>query len=350
MILKRTILIVSFTLLSFSAFSQKRLIRGIVVDSVTSKPLTNAHVIVFGTTSGTTTSATGSFEMEMNFRKSKVIMVSHVGYELQKVDASRATDLTIRLKPEVTDLSPINLAIEPTHFKTVETKPHPEGLVIVEAGATYPGSIDLFRASLRENLRRQFPVDWKSFLTISFTVDTSGALDDILVSDSSDLKPDRLRYILSKMPNWEPATQHQVPVAQKFQIEVFNQAAPEFKTSDHSGLYKFIEQNLHYPKDAVKEYTKGIVECSIRLNSDGTIRRVNIVRDIGNGCGDEVQRVVKMIPPEHTKHLLALTGFTSFRMPIYFYLDGFKPGAFDMGLDTDGATLILPGTSVSGRK
>jgi TonB family protein len=60
-------------------------------------------------------------------------------------------------------------------------------------------------------------------------------------------------------------------------------------------LLTFFYKNIEYPRKAKKNKTKGIVIVTFSVNENGKIEQTSIVRDIGDGCGKEVLRVVNMM-------------------------------------------------------
>lgn len=76
-----------------------------------------------------------------------------------------------------------------------------------------------------------------------------------------------------------------------FQIE----KQPSFPGGE-SELMNFLAQNIKYPKAARNRGLQGTVLASFIVNKDGSISDVRIVRDIGRGCGKEVERVLGRMP------------------------------------------------------
>lgn len=60
-------------------------------------------------------------------------------------------------------------------------------------------------------------------------------------------------------------------------------------------LLEFIYSNIQYPGVARENNIQGNVVVSFVVNKDGSIEQLNIVRDIGGGCGEEVLRVLKLM-------------------------------------------------------
>jgi TonB family protein len=57
-------------------------------------------------------------------------------------------------------------------------------------------------------------------------------------------------------------------------------------------LLAYINTNIKYPKDALNNGTKGLVVVTFVVNKEGKIEAAKTLKDIGDGCGDEVIRVI----------------------------------------------------------
>ena len=70
---------------------------------------------------------------------------------------------------------------------------------------------------------------------------------------------------------------------------------PEFPGGDEA-MMQFLAENIHYP-DTAKEYgITGKVYIKFVIEKDGTVSNINVIRDIGGGCGEETKRVVAIMP------------------------------------------------------
>ncbi len=63
------------------------------------------------------------------------------------------------------------------------------------------------------------------------------------------------------------------------------------KCSDMSML-EWINENLEYPKEAIKNDTEGTVVIQFIVEKDGSITGSKIVRDIGYGCGEAAKATI----------------------------------------------------------
>lgn len=60
-------------------------------------------------------------------------------------------------------------------------------------------------------------------------------------------------------------------------------------------LMEFIYQNLKFPDLARKDSIQGTVVIGFVVETDGTLTNMQIVREIGGGCGEEGKRVVELM-------------------------------------------------------
>ena len=60
-------------------------------------------------------------------------------------------------------------------------------------------------------------------------------------------------------------------------------------------LNKFINENLKYPKDALENKIEGTVEAEYFVSGLGKITKVNILKELGHGCDEEVKRLIKSL-------------------------------------------------------
>jgi protein TonB len=71
----------------------------------------------------------------------------------------------------------------------------------------------------------------------------------------------------------------------------FADQMPEF-----SGLFKYLRDNLKYPRVAVENYTSGTVVLQFVVEKDGSIDNIKILNPVADGCTEEAMRVVKSMP------------------------------------------------------
>ena len=103
-----TALLVVFSLFNLAVYAQGT-VRGKVVDGSSLEPLPGANIVIKGTTTGTITSGSGQFSLDVSSNKGTLI-ISFVGYETKSVsyDLSRTSELgTVILESEALSMDDI---------------------------------------------------------------------------------------------------------------------------------------------------------------------------------------------------------------------------------------------------
>ena len=89
-------------------------------------------------------------------------------------------------------------------------------------------------------------------------------------------------------------------------------------------LLKFVYGRLRYPPEAKRWKTEGTVFAQFFVDTDGSIVDANIVKGIGDGCDEEVLRVIAEMPlwiPGMQKGKPVKVSYT---LPVKFALDNRK--------------------------
>jgi protein TonB len=79
-------------------------------------------------------------------------------------------------------------------------------------------------------------------------------------------------------------------------FEMFDIQKPPSFPGGEAELFKFLQKNIEYPALAKENNISGVVPLTFVVNKDGSVSDVQILRDIGGGCGKEAVRVVKAMP------------------------------------------------------
>ncbi len=61
-------------------------------------------------------------------------------------------------------------------------------------------------------------------------------------------------------------------------------------------ILEFIYENLQYPAEAINEMLEGSVVVQFVIETDGCVGQIEIVKDIGCGCGNEAMRIIEQMP------------------------------------------------------
>jgi TonB family protein len=98
---------------------------------------------------------------------------------------------------------------------------------------------------------------------------------------------------------------------------------PEYP-GGQDAMFKFILQNLKYPKDAIDKNVQGQVIISFVIHEDGSIGSAKVVKGIGSGCDEEALRVVKLMPKWSPGKEGGKAVAVGFMLPLSFKLDADK--------------------------
>ncbi|MCU0447961.1 MAG: TonB family protein [Microscillaceae bacterium] len=61
-------------------------------------------------------------------------------------------------------------------------------------------------------------------------------------------------------------------------------------------FYKYVSQNIEYPKQARKMSVEGKVILQVTIDKDGSLNDIQVLKGIGAGCDEEAIRVMKEAP------------------------------------------------------
>ncbi|MEM8524043.1 MAG: energy transducer TonB [Bacteroidota bacterium] len=75
----------------------------------------------------------------------------------------------------------------------------------------------------------------------------------------------------------------------------------EIRKCSEQEFTKFIYKNLQYPKEAREKKIEGTCVVQLTIEEDGSVEDVELVRDIGGGCGEEAVRVVELMNKKEIK-------------------------------------------------
>ncbi|MFK8161889.1 MAG: TonB family protein [Lewinella sp.] len=95
----------------------------------------------------------------------------------------------------------------------------------------------------------------------------------------------------------------------------------EQKKDSDSKMLTFLYENILYPKAARNNGIEGMVVVSFVVTPEGEVRDPRIVREIGGGCGIEVQRLANLMPNWIPGVVDGKFVATQFNMPVKFKLE-----------------------------
>jgi iron complex outermembrane receptor protein len=94
-----------FLFISFTGFSQRTQVEGVVTDAKTGDPLPGVSIVEKGTTNGTTTNASGEYSITVSAEA--VLEYSFVGYQPKEIDVNGRTKIDIQLQQKVEELEEV---------------------------------------------------------------------------------------------------------------------------------------------------------------------------------------------------------------------------------------------------
>lgn len=103
--------------------------------------------------------------------------------------------------------------------------------------------------------------------------------------------------------------------------EDMDRKSEERKSCAETAMMKFIQSSLEYPRLAVDVGIEGKVFVSFVVDVDGLIKDIEVTRDIGGGCGEEVVRVLHTLPQFHPAKMGGRNVPLRMRIPVKFQLD-----------------------------
>jgi protein TonB len=95
---------------------------------------------------------------------------------------------------------------------------------------------------------------------------------------------------------------------------------PERQKCAETKLLEFIYSKIQYPTIARENGIEGMVYVRFVVERDGGISNIEVVRDVGGGCGDEAARVVKLMPKWNPGKQRGTPVRVMFTLPVKFDL------------------------------
>lgn len=154
---------------------------------------------------------------------------------------------------------------------------------------------------------------------VQFVVEKNGELTGfkVLKGIGNGCDEEAIR-VVATMPNWIPGIQRGQAVRVQFNLPIrfmLNNGsdpveAPKAKTDDvftvvedmpyftggEKAMYKFLAENINYPKEAHEIGIEGRVDVSFVVEKDGSISTINILRNASSGLDNEAIIVTALRP------------------------------------------------------
>jgi TonB family protein len=98
------------------------------------------------------------------------------------------------------------------------------------------------------------------------------------------------------------------------------QEQPEFP-GGKTAMYKYLGENIVYPKEAQKSNIFGNVYLQFIVKKDGSVEKVELLKGLGHGCDEEAIRVIKAMPKWKPAKQNGKAVNAYINMPIQYKLD-----------------------------
>jgi TonB family protein len=210
----------------------------------------------------------------------------------------------------------LNLCISKTNAQDNKVYDH----VSLKTPPTYPGGIQSFYNWLGNNMK--YPAmasenNIQGTVYVTFTIEKDGSLTDIKIEGRKlgyGTDEEAVRVLKLSKP-WNPGVLDDKPVRVKYNIPikfampnrpkaavesntVYSHVSMENPPTYPGGiaqLYKFLGDNIVYPKAAAEAKVQGTVYISFTIEKDGSLTDIKSeARQLGAGTEEEAVRVLKL--------------------------------------------------------
>lgn len=215
-------------------------------------PLSGAHIIIKGTTNGTTSDEDGQFQIEVPSKKD-VLMISYVGYET------------------------IALLVEKGNYDEIKME-----------RTSYDIELD---EDVNVNVEVDIVMDEIEMEVEAVEVEVAEVeIADEVVNVEVDINVDEVEEVA------EVEAVEAVEVVEP-EVKIFYvvEDLPTFP-GGKAALAKFIAKNMKYPDDALRAGKSGTVYINIRINEKGEIEEAQVKKSVFPSLDKEALRVVKAMP------------------------------------------------------
>lgn len=202
----------------------------------------------------------------------------------------------------------------------------------VPEGPSFPGGIHVLDSFVQANF--QFPADLKpdeaeGNIIVEFWVNTDGGMDSLKVikntlnkgADRCSKEAIRVFSLVADNYVWESEISFDKKIKSRYHyliiikqgkvstepmfseleepIFMFSETEPEFPGGE-AALYRFVSQNVHYPKQAIENEEQGTVYVSFVVEPDGSVTNIEIEKsNMSEVCNEEALRVVKLMAKKY---------------------------------------------------
>ena len=273
-------------------------ITGIVKGVNTDDPLPGVSIYFEGTKIGTVSDANGKFELERQQGKSTII-TNYVGFQPQKIDISNRDNIEIKLEESLEELQEmVVVGFGNDHRRRRKNK--------------IPNEVPVNVEFKKEELPKDNPEADK--------VIELNQPEIIEVPDEEEIEEEIEKELDMEIIPEIPAKIDALIEEDADEVFVIVENQPQFQ-GGMQGFYKFIEENIYYPKSAREAGVEGRVFVQFAIDPQGNVSDVQVIK----GVHEELDRVAKLVMENSPKWLPGRNRGryvkTRMAVPIIFKLD-----------------------------
>ncbi len=290
----------SISLISGQGFNYS----GLVFDKNTERPIPGAHVIIKGTTTGTTTNEHGYFHFNQ-LNGNEVLVISHISYKTALFSLPSQLRFKVSLERDTVSLATVTLYPPAANTATPHSddadnaQPHYRDFEIVENNAVFPGGTTAIATYLQANYRYPDPLtaNNETKAEVIFEVDTLGQARFLAVrhNDLPDQEAE-LQRLINEMPLWKPARQEGAAMPQYVALPVHY----GFQTGAYSSIafFKKLSSLLHYPDEARRAGVSATVGIYFEIYANNRPENIRPLTHEGYGLEETVIEALQKLPSE----------------------------------------------------
>lgn len=210
-----------------------RTIAGRVVNE-SDNPVSGAHIVIKGTTTGTVTDEQGNFSLEFPDLLHNEIVISYVGLRtiVAQVTPGKGRPWNFKMEREIIGIDTKSMYLEkempsppppPPPAPQTVSPGKPEKFLYVEEMPFYQGGhrgLGQYVKKSQAELKAKNP-NLQGKATVGFTIDTSGKVTNIrVVNTTTPEAAEAMIAIIKRMEGWTPGKQREHPVPVDFEMQL----------------------------------------------------------------------------------------------------------------------------------
>lgn len=132
---------------------------------------------------------------------------------------------------------------------------------------------------------------------------------------------DEVAPTIDENPSELKVVEEPKPVVEEKTYEMFDIQKPPSFPGGEKELQKYLAENIKYPALARENNIQGNVAVSFVVGKDGSVSDIQVLKDIGGGCGKEAIRVLQSMPKWSPGEANGHPVKVKFTLPVRFRLE-----------------------------